>query len=107
VRIDRRGASVNVGVTALFFVAACSRVGGEAKAPVAADAKVASLTTFDWAPPCRVPVTELRSEDDDSRKVRYVLELTRGPGERLELRQRDFVLLELNGEDMTTAEHAA
>jgi hypothetical protein len=105
VRIDPR--IVSVGVTAVWLVAACSRVHEPKAAVVTAEAKAASSTTFDWAPPCRVPVQELRSEDDETRKIRYVLELTRGPGDRLELRQRDFVLLELNGEDMTTPEHAA
>jgi hypothetical protein len=108
VRIDRFGASVSV--TAMVLLAACSRVhepGATAVPVAAADAKAASLTKFDWAPPCRVPVRELRGDDDDTRRISYVLELTRGPGDRLELRQRDFKLLELNGEDMTTPEHAA
>jgi hypothetical protein len=109
VRIDRCAASVSVSVTGLFLIAACHRVHEPGAAPstatAVAPAKDAALTTFDWAPPCRVPVRELRADDDETRRVSYVLELTRGPGDRLELRQRDFRLLELNGEDMTTPEH--
>ena len=110
-RIDRFGVAASVTLTLL--IAACSRVHepGATAVPVAAvaaaDAKAASLTKFDWAPPCRVPVQELRGEGDNTTRLSYVLELTRGPGDRLELRQRDFKLLELNGEDMTTPEHAA
>jgi hypothetical protein len=84
-------------------------------APVAAlllvacttSAKPASSSRFDGSPPCRVPVTEVRQDEDDRKTLRYQVELTRAAGGQLEVRLRDFQLLELNGEDMTTREHAA
>src|SRR5690349_4377895 len=65
------------------------------------------LTKFDWAPPCRVPVTELRQDDDDARRIRYVIDVRQGAGAALEVRLQDFHLLELNGEDMTGPDHAS
>jgi hypothetical protein len=105
VRID----AVRAGMTASLLLAACSHVQDSKPAATvtAATAGSASLTKFDWAPPCRVPVIERRTEDFESRRFSYVVEVTRGPGDQLEVRRRDFKLLELNDEDMTAPGHAA
>jgi len=85
----------------LLLVAGCTRV------PASRPTQVAPLTRFDWQPPCRVPVREHVVQDKDTEyRVSYVVEVAPGQG-RLEVRLRDFALLELNGEDMSAPEQKA
>ncbi len=81
--------------------------GNQPKAGSDANARPGVKTSgFDWSPPCRVPVTETAAIDrgNDNTRMRFVLDIQEGKDGRIEIRLRDFVFLELNGEDMTVPE---
>ena len=91
-------------LTGLLVLGACGAPRTDTRKAAATDAAPPALTRFDWAPPCRVPVEERSTNDDESQRVRYVIEALPAPDGGMVVRLRDFVLLELNGEDMTTPE---
>jgi hypothetical protein len=101
---------VRPALAALALLTACG--GGDRSAPAPARvappaASTAPATfTFDWSPPCAVPVVERRHQKGHDTVVRYRLELRPLRDGELAVDHVGFVALSVDGIDLSGPQHA-